>query len=74
MLLIKDGMGLRMKNFNVVGVHLKIRFLGSVHEKPIQGELPKIGRGGGLGQFADLRGGGGELAKKRGVVLLRGEE
>ena len=45
MLLIKDGMGLRMKNFNIVGVHLKIRFLGSVHEKPIQGELPKIGEG-----------------------------
>ena len=27
-LLLKDGMGLRMKNFNVMGVHWKIRFLG----------------------------------------------
>ena len=42
-------MGLRMKNFNIMGVHWKTRFLGGVHEKLIQGELPKIGRG--LGQF-----------------------
>ena len=28
-------------------------------------------RGGGLGQFADLKGGGG-LARKRGVVFLKG--
>ena len=33
-----------MKNFDIFGVHEKIRVLG-VHEKPIQ--------------FADLRGGGG---------------
>ena len=32
------------------------------------GELPK--KGGGLGQFVDLRGGG--LGKKEGVVFLRG--
>ena len=38
-------MGLRMKNFNIMGIHWKTRFLGGVHEKPIQGELPKIGRG-----------------------------
>ena len=42
---------------------------GGVNEKPIKrGELPKKG---GLGQFADLRGGG--LGKKEGVVFLRGE-
>ena len=41
-----------------------------VHEKPIYwGGLPKKG---GLEQFADLRGGGGgDLARKRGVVFLR---
>ena len=33
---LKDGMGLRMKNLNIMGVHCKIRFLGEgVHEKPI---------------------------------------
>ena len=31
----KDGMGLRMKNFNIMRIHWKIRFLGWVHEKPI---------------------------------------
>ena len=60
-------MGLRIKNFNILGVHWKIRLLG---------------RGvwtGGLGQFADLRGGGSlggkggrELGRKEEVVLLRG--
>ena len=31
------GMGLRMKNFNIIGFHWKIRFLGGggIHEKPI---------------------------------------
>ena len=39
-----------------------------VNEKPIyRGELPKKG---GLGHYADLRGGGG-LAKKKGVVFFR---
>ena len=34
-------MRLRMKNFNM-GVRGKIRFLGGIHEKPInRGELPK---------------------------------
>ena len=36
---VKDGMGLRMKNFNIVGVHWKIRLLGGggwgFHEKLI---------------------------------------
>ena len=47
-----------MKNLNTFGVHWKIIFL--------EGELPKKG---GLGHFADLRGGG--LSKKDGVVVLR---
>ena len=40
LLLLKDKMGLRMKNFNIFGVHWKIRFLwGMVFTK-------NIGRGG----------------------------
>ena len=31
---LKDGMGLRMKSFNIIGFHWKIRFLGG-HKKPI---------------------------------------
>ena len=48
-------MRLRMKNFNIMGVHWKIRFFEGVHEKPEKGEL---------GQFANL--GEGGLAKKEG--------
>ena len=49
-------MGLRMKNFNIVGVFWKIWFLGGVHKKPMyKGKLPKKG----------------ELDKKEGVVFLR---
>ena len=46
-----------MKNFNIFGVHQKTQVLGGgVHEKPIyRGGCLKRG---GLGQFADLRGGG----------------
>ena len=45
-------MGLRLKNFNIMGVH----------EKPIySGELPK--KDGGLREFADLE---GEAYQKRG--------
>ena len=48
-LLLKDRMGLRMKNFNFVGVNWEIQFLRGVHEKPIyRGDLPK---NGGLGSF-----------------------
>ena len=44
-------------------------FRGGFLKKPIYiGGLPKKG-GGGLGQFADLRGG---LGKKEGVVFLMG--
>ena len=42
MLLLKHGMGLRMKNFDIMGVHWKIRLLRGVHKKTIQGELPRI--------------------------------
>ena len=46
---------LRMKNFNILGVHWRIQLLGGeVHEKPIyRGGLPKKG---GLGQCSNLRG------------------
>ena len=55
-------MGLRMKNFNIMRVHWKIRILGGFHKENIQGELAlKGGEGGGavLGEFADLRREGG---------------
>ena len=55
-------MGLRMKNFNIIGVHWKIWFLREGHEKPIC--LKRV-----LGQFANLR---KVLAKKRVWVFLRG--
>ena len=44
-ILLKDGMGLRMKNFNIMGFHWKIWFLRGLYKKPIyRGELPKKGR------------------------------
>ena len=52
----------------VLGFTEKSDFLGGgavrrrVHEKPIEGGLPKKGGGGGLEQFTDLR---GALARKR---------
>ena len=39
-------MGLEIKNFNIMEVHWKIRFLGwgEGHEKPVyKGEVPKMG-------------------------------
>ena len=48
-----------MKNFNIMGVHWKIWFLGGGGELPVKVEL---------GQFADLR---EAFKKKRGVVFLR---
>ena len=58
-------MGLKMKNFNIMGIHWKIQFSGEgggSHEKPIyRGKCLKRG----LGQFADLRWGGG-LAEEEG--------
>ena len=50
-------MGLRMKDFNIFGVHWKIPLLeGGVHVKPIYSQYITPLKGG-LGQFADLRGG-----------------
>ena len=58
---LKDGMGLRVKNLNIMGVHSKIRFLGEGgHEKPIyRRELLKR-RAGTVFRFK------GELGKKEG--------
>ena len=54
-----------MKNFNIMEVHLKIQFLGSVHKKRIHsGELPKKG----VWTVCRFKGG---LGEKEGVVLLR---
>ena len=51
---------LRMKNFNILSVHWKIRFLGRTSQKnDIEGGVPKKG---GLGQLKYLRG----LGKKDG--------
>ena len=46
---------------------------GGSRKNNILGELPEKKKGGGRGQFADLGGGGGILAKKRGVVFLMGK-
>ena len=91
-------MGLRMKNFNILGVHWKIWFLRGSWKANIEGGLPKKGawtvcrfkggaweeRGDGVNTqsswiirtisgclvllelFADLRGEGGGLGRKRG--------
>ena len=62
-------MVLRMKNFNILGVHWKIWLLrGGSWKKQYRGR-DCLKREGGLGLFADLRGG---LARKKGVVFLRG--
>ena len=63
-------MRLRMQNFNIMGVHQKIRFLGKLPKTNVWGGDCLKRRG--LGKFADLRGmagGGGGLAKKRGRVF-----
>ena len=51
MLLLKDRMGLKMKNVNIIGVY---QFLGEGggHKKYIYGELPK--KGGGLDNLLGL--------------------
>ena len=60
--------GVKDDKFEYYGGSLKIRFLrgGGFTKNQYIGGLPKKGR---LGQFADLTEG---LAKKRGVVFLRG--
>ena len=58
-------MGLRMRNFNFIGAHWKIWFLRREFAKNqyVWGNCLKVG----LGQFADLRrGGGGGAGKERG--------
>ena len=64
-------MVLRVKNFNFWGGSLRnltFRERGS-RKTNIEGRFPRKG-GGGLGQFADIRGGG--LARKRGWFFSRG--
>ena len=45
-------MVLRMRNFNIMGVHWKIQFLGGVKKAVYREEFPKKWE---LGQFVDLR-------------------
>ena len=61
-------MGLRMKNFNILGVHWEIQFLGGRgYEKPIQmGELSERV----VWTVCRFKGRGGGLARN-GVVFLR---
>ena len=60
-------MVLRMKNFNILVVHLKIQLLGGGLENPIyMGNCLKRG----AWTVCWFKGGGG-LARKRGVVFLR---
>ena len=53
-------MGLRIKNFNIMGVHRKIRFFagGGVHEKLISrgNYLKEWGRAGTVGSFKGWQG------------------
>ena len=67
--ILKDRMGLRMKNFNIIEVPRKIQTLSGASRRTIvyMGELPK--KGGGLGQCANLSGG---LVKKKGGVSEEG--
>ena len=72
-MLLKDWMGLKMENFNIMWVHWKIHFLGRWGGGAGGGSQEKqyIARGnyikGGLRQFADL----GEGAwQKRGQCTL----
>ena len=68
---LKDRMGLRMKNFNIMWFTKDLvyrGYRGEGHEKLICRRILHK-RGGGLGQFADLRVGGREyLTKKRGEI------
>ena len=64
-LLLKDRMGLRMKNYNIMGVHWKIWFLvGFTKNQYIAGNLLE------RGAWTVCRFKGG-LEKKRRVVFLR---
>ena len=59
-------MGLRMKNFSIMGVTKNPILKGGVTKNQYIGG---IALKGGLGQCADLRGG---VAKKEGVVFSKG--
>ena len=64
--------GVKMKNLNIIRVHWKTRFLGGgllTRKQYIGGKRLKKPGWGGLGQFADLKGGG--LDEKEGVVFLK---
>ena len=58
-----------MKNFNILGVHGKICVLGGGFTKSQNIGLRGLPKKGGLGQFADLRGGGGFSKKEEGSVF-----
>ena len=60
LVIFKDKMEWRIKNFNICGVHRKIKFKGA------GGGVTTNHYIGGLGQFADL----GGLVKKEGVDTL----
>ena len=62
-------MVLRMKNFNILGVHWKIRLLGvgGSRKTNVEGGLPK------KGALVSLPIYGGDLARKRVVVFLQGD-
>ena len=62
-------MVLKMKNFNILGVHWTIRLLGGGGELTKNQYRVGIAWKEGLGQFANL---GGGLGKKEWVVFLRG--
>ena len=62
-------MVLKMKNFNVLGVHWKIRLLGEGGGSRKTNIERGLSKKPPLGQFADLK---EDLARKRGVVFFRG--
>ena len=70
-MLLKDEMGLMMKNFNIFGVHWKIWFLGGRVSRKTNIEGGGLPKKSGLGQFADLRGG---LARKRGSGVSKAHD
>ena len=62
-------MVLKMKNFNILGVHWTIRLLGGGGELTKNQYRVGIAWKGGLGQFANL---GGGLARKSGWCFWGG--
>ena len=68
MLLLKDNMVWRMKNFDILAVHWKIQLLGRVTKNQQGGLLKKEG----LGLLADLRGGGSAWQERGGGAFEGG--